>query len=309
MPIFEDLSIASWRVEGQEVFFLTLSIEESGGNRIVVNERPFRDGAKLDDTGKKAREWKVSTLWINTAEELGLGANPSPLYPTMLNKMIGTFDEHFTGDLRLPTIGQVRARAQDYSRSESAELRDAAMVTFTFKEDAEDGAETAFQAPTVKATMVVLTGQTTFSAEKAGAWGEGLESLTEFAAELEGALLAPGRAIDDVTSQVRAFRRNIQRVVRAQESLAETLDSTFNQPGSSELARQLRALSDSSALSADERSADRRRTRSLEITADTDIFAIAALLGQDPEELLDLNAARIDDPFDLREGDTIRVYE
>jgi hypothetical protein len=57
--IFEQYPVASFAVRGDPIYFAVESIEEDGGNRIVRRRRPYRDGAKLDDTGSNE---KVFTL-------------------------------------------------------------------------------------------------------------------------------------------------------------------------------------------------------------------------------------------------------
>ena len=47
--IFEKMPAAQFTVAGLTLGFPVLRIQQSGGNRIVKRERPYRDGAKLDD--------------------------------------------------------------------------------------------------------------------------------------------------------------------------------------------------------------------------------------------------------------------
>ena len=308
--IFEQYPVGRWVVGDFEIRFPVVQITDAAGNRLIKHERPFRNGAKLDDTGSQAQEWDVEIAWNNSIDEPGLEGNPRLLYPFMLRQFIKSLGEHQTGELTLPTVGVRRCRLESIKRVERTEERDQATTTCHWVEDNEDSVDrTSLRPPTVRASAVKLASQTQFSAQAAGGWDDDLSDLTEFASDVEGLLLAPGRAIDDITSQVRRNRRAIQRIQNAQEKLAEDVDGTFNDPSGSEPVRQLRALSDRQALAADEKTASRPRTKTFTVPEDTTIYGLAALVGQDAEELLELNSARVDDPFDIREGDTVRIFE
>ncbi len=308
--IFEQYEVCSWTVSDRDtIAFPVITVKEERGKRIVEHERPFRPGAKLDDTDWGARRWVLTVTFDNSIEEEGIPADP-PLYPTVLNRLLDSYDETETGDLVLPTRGTKRCRLAHYSRIEAPEEDDAAVCEFTFVEDSEDVVDLdSLGNPTVRATAVRLAEQAEFSGAVVGGWDTNISSLTEFASELEGALVAPGRALEDVNSIARRNRRAIQRVQRAQERLGKDVGGVFNDPEGSTPIRELRRLDDRQAQAVDERTSGRPKATTFEVTADTDIFSVAASIGQDPVELLDLNAARIDDPMDLRAGDTIRVFE
>ncbi len=321
VDIFAQYPVAKWQVgDADPIFFPVMGITETGGNRIIAHERPFRDGAKLDDTGAKPRSWSFTAHFSNRIEEPGTEENPLPLYPDMLRLLIESFDQHETGNLTLPTIGTVRARAQDYTRKEDPEATDTGLVDLCFVQDNEDALDRALLSPpTVRATVVKLAEQATGSLQRDGVWGEDLRpnehevqvsdststpssSLMETAADIEGLLLAPGRSVADLESTVRAHQRAVARIMTAASG-----DDTR---GGGEAERLLAILLDREAAAAAERTASRPRTRPFVIDVErTSIYEVSARLHQDAEELLDLNGARIDDPFRLDRGQVIRVYE
>lgn len=310
MAIFERYPTASWRVgDDAPIFFPVEDISEEGGNRIVEHERPFRNGAKLDDTGSKARRWTFAVHFNNTFDE-GV-QNGVPLYPNTLRRMLRSFDQHETGNLCLPTVGIVRARASSYKRVETTAERDTATVELTFVEDNEDALDrAALNPPGVVATLVKLSEQTVFSAQKQGLWNEDMLSLTEFASEIEGLLLAPGRATADLGAVVRSHRNAIQRIIDAGTTVAMDVGGLFAEPRGSETQRQLRTMLDREARAEDERTSSRPRTKSFVVDVEqTSIYEISARLNQDVEELMELNASRIEDPFYLTRGEVLRVYE
>lgn len=307
--IFSKYPTASWRVgDGEPLFFPVVEITESGGKRIVQHQRPHRQGAKLEDTGSKARSWTVTTLFNNSIQE-GV-QNGVPLYPQRLRQILKSFDVAETGTLVLPTIGKVRARPETYERKESPEQQDTASLTLSFIEDNEESLErAALNPPSVVATLLKIAQQTTFTLQRNGISDSGL-SLTEFASEIEGLLLAPGRAVADLGAVVRSHRRAIQRMIDAATTAADTSGGLFSEPRGSEMQRQLRILLDREAAAEDERTSSRPRTKAFVIDVEvTSIFEVAARVDQDAEELMDLNAARVADPFYLTRGEVIRIFE
>ena len=307
--IFSKYPTASWRVgDGETLFFPVVDITENGGKRIVQHQRPNRPGAKLQDTGCKARSWTFTAIFNNSIQE-GV-QNGVPLYPQRLRQILRSLDTAETGTLVLPTVGKVRARPETYERKESPEQQDTAALSMTFVEDNEESLDrAALNPPSVVATLLKLAEQTTFTLQRNGISDSGL-SLTEFAAEVEGLLLAPGRAVADLGAVVRSHRRAIQRMIDAATTAADSDGGLFSEPRGSEMQRQLRILLDREAAAEDERTSSRPRTVAFVIDVEeTSIIEVAARVDQDAEELMDLNAARVADPLYLTRGEVIRIYE
>src|SRR5262245_15019791 len=105
---FEDYEVCSWKV-GQRsgtLKFPVSSIQESGGNRIVERNRPYRNGAKLDDVGSNATKWTIEAVFENSIMEGEKGLDQNVLlYPNVLNAVLDSFRIHGTGDLVIPTRG------------------------------------------------------------------------------------------------------------------------------------------------------------------------------------------------------------
>ncbi len=308
--IFHKYPTASWRVgDGEPLFFPVTQITETGGNRIIPQERPFRDGAKLDDTGSKPRQWSFGAVFNNSLQEAV--QNGVPLYPQRLRQLLRSFDVHETGVLVLPTIGKVRARAQDYTRTEAPEEQDTGRLDLVFVEDNEDALDRAvLNPPAVVSTLLKLSEQTQFTAQTQGVWNEDLKSLREVASEIQGLMLAPGRSVSDLGTVVRAHRRALQSVIDTASDESQLSGGLLGDPRGSELNRQINILLDREAQAEDERSSSRPRTKGFTIDVEvTSLYEIAARLGQDLTELLELNSARVDDPFMLTRGEVIRVFE
>jgi len=310
LAVFEQYPIGSWRVgDSEKLEFPVVDIAESGGIRVVRHPIPHRAGAKLESTGEKERSWVVSTLFNNSLEE-GVRDNV-PLYPQRLRQLLRTFRIQETGALVLPTVGEVRARLESYERKETTEQRDTATLVLTFVEDNEESLErVALNPPAVVSTLNKLAEQIEFSSQRQGLHTPETIGLRDFAAQVEGLLLAPGRAIADLGAVIRAHRRAIQRMVDAATTAANDSGGLFSEPRGSETIRQFRILMDREAAAEDERTSSRPRTKAFTVDVEqTSIIEIAARLNQDADELMDLNASRIDDPFYLTRGEVIRVFE
>jgi len=308
MTVFEQYPIASWKVGSlPELKFPVLSISETGGNRIVQRERPYRDGAKLDDTGSKAKGWQLTVLFDNGIEEEGLDPS-TPLYPTILNELIASFDIHETGDLVVPTRGRVRCRAETYQRDETEGERDEARVVFTFTADNEDnvGAQ-QFEQMTINASAVRLAEQTTFSATSEGMWSTSLEDLNEFASELEGIANFPGDTVSNIDSQCGIVVGAANRVGRAFTRENEKNRNLMNDPELSMTQRKLEETKDMASRARAEAYKGRPRMVPFFVEGDTDLFSIAASVGQSSIDLMEINPGQ--DAFTVRKGTVIKVLE
>jgi len=308
MTTFESYPVASWKVGKLAALrFPVLSISESGGNRIVQRERPYRNGAKLDDTGSKAKSWTIKVCFENSIVEPGLDTTKL-LYPDVLNELIASFDTHECGDLTLPTRGKVRARAESYTRDEVTEERDGAALSFTFVADNEDsvGAQ-QFEQRTANASARTLSEQTVFSAAQEGVWDASLSDINEFASELEGFANFPGDTVADVDSQASIVIGACNRVGRAFARENEENRNMINDPELSQTQRKLEETKDVSGRIRGEAMAGRPRPVPYNVFADTDLFDIAARIGQLAESLIAINPNV--DPLYVPAGTVVQVLE
>lgn len=308
--VFEQYPVASFAIAGNApIAFPALDIQETGGNRLVKQERPYRDGAKLDDTGAEVRGFRVMALFDNSIDEPGIPADP-PLYPTICNRLIEYFAKHETGDLVLPTRGKIRVRAHTYERMESASDRDLARITFVFLEDNEDTVDRAsLGEPTVRASSKRLAEQTTFSGYSDGFCDENLNTLTDTLSEIQGLMALPGETVETLEARVRGTRRSIQATRESGEALGRLVGGLFLEPRSGGTHRQLGKLSDQLAQASDERSRSRSRLLAYRVRQSASIYAIAALVKQPADKLIELNAGRIPDLLRIDGGTVIRIYE
>lgn len=304
--VFEQYGVCRWVCRGNDVAFPILSLKEQGGNRVVEHKRPFREGAKLDDTGGEPFVWTVTGVFENSLQEEGLRAD-EPLYPDTLNRLIRSLTIHETGTLFLPTRGAVRARPKSWDRSESNEIRDYATLVITFVEDNEDAIDrTALKEPSAAGSLRRLAEKAKFSAAKAGTFSLG--DLQAFAEDLQNLMQAPGRAIEDVTRAAEKLKNICRRTLRVMAQESERISQFIAAPEESDLARQLAELMDMASGAELQRNAGGARaglTRMYVVPADTDIYTLSAALSVEPTVLADLNF--LPDPLWINAGTKLRV--
>jgi hypothetical protein len=308
----EQYDIASWRVgDGPKLFFPVESITDQIGNRIIRHKRPYRAGAKLDNSGAEPRSWTLAVIFTNNLNEPGLSQNGLDLFPDVYRLMQQSFDSQETGDLVIPGLGPVRAKAETMTSVETFEELDTARVSLVFTQDNEEALDRALiRPPTARATSQRLAEQTVFTAQAAGGWDGDLNGLIEFAAEVENLLLAPGRATNSVETQVRRNRRAIERIGEAQLQLAKDVGLDTDQPRGSGSERSALLLGDRQAQAMGERSQGRPKTLAWKVDVErTNIFEVAARFDQDAEELMELNDSRLANPFSLQRDQVVLVFK
>lgn len=305
-------SVASWRVgDNQRIYFAVTEIVDTIANRIIHHERPYREGAKLDDTGGTARAWRIRAVFNNTLREQGLDLNGADLFPDVYRRLQRTFETHETGDLVIPGLGEVRARAGSMVGTEGESV-DTATADLDFTQDNEDALDRALiRPPTVRATTRRIAEATEFSLKKEGIWHETISGskarvgIVQAAENLQTLMLSPGRAVNSVEQQARRNRRDIERIIATQREVNEQ----FSSPRGSTSERQMVTLRDRSAQAEAERSASRPKTKPFVVDVEsTSIWEIAARFDQDAEELLELNDSRIANPFNIRRNAVVLVF-
>lgn len=307
--VFERYPPAQFTVAGFTLSFPVLRITESGGNRIVERERPYRDGAKLDDVGSVAKRWTLEAIFENTILEKDQQAlnNGEALYPTVLNDLIFNFDIHETGDLVVPTIGTQRVRAESYVRSESAEERDQAIVTFVFVEDNEDGVDfRSISQPTANANARRLADDAELDTQSAGAWDGSLQDLDTATRELENLVNGPGEVAQDVDATALRIQGNARRANNTFSEAGKPGRDLFLDPQNSRGPRDLTKQQDMAAREANKSRRGRPQLIIVVFREDTDIFSIAAFVGQDPNDLLAVNPDL--DPFFIPALTGVKVF-
>jgi hypothetical protein len=317
--VFEQYEVASWQVgSSNKRAFPVRTITETGGNRVVKRERPFRDGAKCDDTGAKPRTWALQAIFDNSLSVAGSNSLGEPdiedvnsgvaLYPDVLNELIESFQLYHdtAGDLVVPTVGKVRARLQDYTRDERPDERDCALVRMTFIEDNEDSVDAAsFTGPSVNASASQLAATMEFSSQSDMGWDENMMSLNEFMANLEGLANMPSNFAADIDQQVGQTIGAANRANRAFTRPGVPGRDIFLDPESSVTQRK---LEESKEIAYEAKYNYKKQFNVVTLTFKNaqSLTSISAMLGQDLNVLIDLNT-QLADPFYILPGEPVKV--
>lgn len=106
------------------VAFDVLATSDPEQRAFAAHERPYRDGAELEDLGLRARRMQLrATLF---------GAD----YEARLQQLLAALRAPGTGELVHPVFGSITALAVEWSVEHEAEARDAATLQLTFVESA-----------------------------------------------------------------------------------------------------------------------------------------------------------------------------
>jgi len=224
-------AVGSWKVgDGNRIYFPVLENNDQIANRIVEHERPGRPGAKLQSTGAKARRWTLRVIFATHINEPGAD-NDRPLFPDVYRQLQASFESEETGDLIIPGLGLVRAKASSMGSLETYAEDDTARCDCSWIADNEESLDRALiLPPTVRATGRQQAEQTVFSAEAATLHDSDVRDLSDFAAELEGALQEPGRSINKVETLARRNRRAVSRIIAAGNQTAADVSGPLSLP-------------------------------------------------------------------------------
>ena len=280
---------------GSALAFPVISIRETGGNRIIVRERPFRDGAKLDDTGSSPKEWSLTAYFNNTLSESNAAepdiqvTNGMPLYPDVLNALIESFDVHLTGDLVVPTRGVVRARCQTYTRSENATERDTATLEMTFIEDNEDNVDSqSFTAPSTGSASLIAE-EAEFDEQSEGMWDFDIQDLNMMMGQLEGMANAPGEYMQDLENQANTVMNNVDRVEEMFSQAGTDGRDLLLGPGGNKALRDLQLQKEIAGKSKQSAKKGEKSLVTKTYKQQLSIYQIATMENQDAQKLVKNN--------------------
>lgn len=309
--VFDQYPLCSFEIDTENaVAFPVQRIRQKGANRVIERERPYRDGAKLDDVGSKARQWTIEALFNNSIVEKDLDAynNLDPLYPDVLNRLLLLFDQHKTGDLTVPTIGKVRVKAVDYERTEEVDHQDSALLVLVFMEDNEDSVDfRSITAPTVNAQGNRLAIKTEFDAQSVGVDSFNMTQVRTVASQLEKIANAPGDAADDVYIAARTVKHSAEQVVRAFSQVGNPARYHLTDPTATDAQRSIEDTKDVSARATNDARKGRPRIISVITLVDTSLLDIAAAVQQRFHDLLAING-QLPNVLFIPKGTVVRIF-
>lgn len=309
--VWEQYPIASWSVMGtKKLAFPVLEIHERGGSRLVPRHRPYRNGAKFDDTGSIEKGWDLTVHFSNEINEPGLEINGMPLYPDVLRALIETSDLYHeeAGDLILPHRGPVRARFESYNWTERAGQRNSASLVFTFVEDNEDNVgASSYTYPTVQANASQLALDIIDTAEDIDAFSTNLMSLRQLSRDIENLSMAPANARADFENQADIVIYTIDSIINSFSYAGQTGRDQFTKPESDPVVRNLVVLKDSVAREKSKARRGRPNTVSVVFRVERTLMSISIEFSQSYTDLMELNSTL--DPMIIPKGTPVKIFE
>jgi len=107
----------------------------------VVHERPDKDGAKVEATGRKALQISATALFYNYIVPGKKEEWQGPLYPGVYNRFIVAFADRRTGVLVHPLRGEIRVKPVSFKSVLSGETRGGESVEVTWIETSDNQTE------------------------------------------------------------------------------------------------------------------------------------------------------------------------
>ena len=290
---------------GGEMFLVVLSHQQSGGLRLAPRERPYQPGEKLDETGRKARTFRVDFVFHNDITEELPGP---PMWPDRANELETILEDGRTFTLHLHWRRNIRVKAESYERiADPEQYRGGELMRVNFREDNEDSLDDGTEFPTVVGTVRTAAQEARFDADSEGIGLGGLEDLTALASALEEWINLPGEWTEGVAVRARRLRSNVRRIIDAhsqgQEGSSQLLD-----PQGARLLQRLIGISEAAARAVTEAESRFPPTQTVRFPVDRSIYDIANELKQSARDLVAVNSD-IDDPAFIPAGTPVQVFK
>lgn len=311
--VWTDLLVASFQADFRtEVFFAILGNTESGSMRIAKRDRPWQNGAKLDDIGANADDFQLRLIFHNDVTEPGMGAedggwsNYQP-WPNAHDELLDQFHTGTTGTLNLPWKRGIRCKATQWTSVTSADdTRGGAIVTVTFTTDNEDSLDReALELASVTATTNRDADATSFDMDSLGMFDGSIEDITELAADLVGLLNAPNDELSAILHASQRLRRAVTFVMSSFSSAVPGRDQMNDADGAGARLRLL-GLLDLAGRAEGEALSALPQTRIVVFPRVRDIYSIATEVGQSARTLMSINDA-IEDLSYIPAGTPVRI--
>jgi hypothetical protein len=231
-------------------------------------------------------------------------------YPEDINALVASAKIHEIGDLMVPTVGPVKARAWSYERIEQHSERDLGAITITFIEDVpDDEAASQWQAPQAASVAAQYAAEYNAGFEGLGLDGDPLGDIIDFCEDLQALVAAPGQIVDSIESRGSAVLQELDNLERSFTSAVETdptnVAAALVDPFGFGPGRALRRLADTIASGISTQLSPQIITRKFPIALS--IFDVALRVDQDAQKLIQLNQA-LPDLLAIRANTGVRVY-
>ena len=311
---FDKWPTMTWVVGGKTHLVPAVSVKRTHGNRLAAHKRPYRKGARHDNTGADPASWEIALIAGATAHTFDPRI-PADYYPDGYVALLDSFDLEETGTLLTP-LGERRCKASNgmasWGRADAGV--DAVAITLTFVEDNED--DTDLGSFSLATARTAGPGQVDtflgFAAQSGAGAGDFFESLTAAARDLQALANYPGEAIGEMVTRIQIITTSVADVVdafaSAPEGAVEEMGALLQDPLAGPALRKLEEFLDTACRAAEDEARRRGKARTVRTyDRDVSIYDVAEVLEQDCVDLMAINTA-IHDFFLIPRATPIQVF-
>lgn len=300
---WDDMEPISYRADGEsKLLLIGKDVGEDGALRVAERARPWQPGVKLDETGPDGDRFQLQFCFHNNLEEPDVD-NGKPMWPDVLEDLITQFKTGKTATLNLPWKRGLRVKPLTWSRKATSDRhRGGELLTANFKTDNEDTFDReAFVRPSVTSTLQQKVEAAVFDAESEGAYHPSMADIRQFASELTALIQSPSEQLTAVITTASQLHAAAAQVLNAPQ------DAHMSSPNGSLLRIRMYEIQDLARQASSDARSRQRRTSLYVPQRNTTIWRIAVEVGQDAEELIELNGD-MEDLNDIPKDTLVRIY-
>lgn len=287
----------TWTVGGRTHPIPAITLKRSVANRLAKHVRPYRPGARHDNTGPDPVSWEV-TLIAGVNAHVFAPWIPADFYPNGIKALELSFDLEETGTLVTP-YGEKRCKASTCTtiwdrRGEAG--TDGQGTALVWVEDNEDDTSlAAFEPPQARvAGPAQVDAFLGFAVQSGAGAGDFFDTIKEATRELVAIANYPGDALAQMVSRVSVITGSAKQIVEAYASapygVANTASELLNDPLAGPALRKLEEFIDSTWRAIDDQSKRSGRARRLvQYDRTVSIFEVSVDVSQSASDLMDLN--------------------
>lgn len=304
----------TWTVAGKTHQVAAQSLKRSVSNRLAAHKRPYRRGARHDNTGPDPVSWEVTIV-------AGVNAHrfyrqiPEDYYPDGIKALELSANEEETGTLVTP-YGEKRCKLSSVStiwdrRGEGGVDGQATVIVWV--EDNEDDTElAAFEPPQAR---VAGDGQVDaflgFAAQSGAGAGDFFDSLKELMRDLKALANYPGETLQQMVARVSGITGAVKSTVEAYASapfgVRDTASALLQDPLAGPALRKLEEIVDTACRAAEDEARRTGQARTLRYYDRTvSIFEVSVDVSQSAADLIAINPSL--DPYEIPRGRAIAVF-
>lgn len=276
------LPVVSWRA----ISFPIARIRTTFQQRVVAHERPDRDGAKLEGTGRRAVRVALDALFYNGIVFDRSARTASPLFPDVHREFLLACADRTTDSFVHPVLGTIQCKCESFDSDIEAGRRDGARVQATFVEHTEDSSSLGEPSPLATASIAAETLDTEIP-KFPGAVAPVNTSFAKLLFSIQSAAGAVSLFEKRGLALIPGILHQIDLTEQSLQSLALA---------SAHLAREMCVLLRSSLLAVQERAFVKQVVLQYVAPIDTTIGALSAVLGVSATSLATLNPTLMGSP-------------